>query len=104
MLLTPILVPQIYHQPRVVVNQLSQPITCMSTINVSGYTVLNNNITCMNNLNIKGYLFSSITSILTNNVNSLSTYSDTKSLQIYQFQSPSAPIFNRENSFQHFLI
>ncbi len=33
----------------VVVKQLSQAITCMSSLNVSGYTTLNNNVTCMNN-------------------------------------------------------
>ena len=38
----------------VVVKQLSQPITCMSSLNVSGTTTLNYNVTCMNNLNING--------------------------------------------------
>ena len=36
----------------VVVKQLTQPITCLSSLNVSGYTTLLNNTTCMNNLNI----------------------------------------------------
>jgi hypothetical protein len=63
----------------VVVKQLSQPITCMSSLNVSGTTTLNYNVTCMNNLNINGALYcssinSTTTTVLTSNLNSLSSY------------------------------
>ena len=69
----------------VAVKQLSQPITCMSSLNVSGYTtlndtILNGNATCMGYLNINGALYcssvnSSTTTELTSNLNSLSTNS-----------------------------
>jgi len=64
----------------VVVTQLSQPITCFSSLNVNGYTTLNNNVTCKNNLTVDGALFcssinSSTTTVLSSSLNSLSTYS-----------------------------
>jgi hypothetical protein len=72
----------------------------MSSLNVSGYTTLNNNVTCMNNLNINGGIFcssinSSTTTVLTTNLNSLSTYSN---LNISNLQSTSTTIFNNLNS------
>ncbi len=84
----------------VVVKNISQPMTCMSSLNVSGYTTLNNNVTCMNNLNINGAVFcssinSSTTTVLTANLNSLSTYSN---LNISNLQSTSTTIFNNLNS------
>ena len=84
----------------VAVKQLSNPMTCMSSLNVSGYTTLNDNVTCMNNLNINGGIFcssinSSTTTVLTTNLNSLSTYSN---LNISNLQSTSTTIFNNLNS------
>ncbi len=38
----------------VAVKQLSQAITCMSSLNVSGYTVLDNDVTCVGNLSVNG--------------------------------------------------
>jgi hypothetical protein len=38
----------------VVVTQLTQPITCFSSLNVSGYTKFSNNVTCMSSLNVSG--------------------------------------------------
>ena len=38
----------------VVVKQLSQPITCSSSLNVSGYTTLSNNTTMNSSLNVSG--------------------------------------------------
>jgi hypothetical protein len=72
----------------------------MSSLNVSGYTTLNNNVTCMNNLNINGALYcssvnSATTTDLSNNLNSLSTYSN---LNISNLQSTSTTIFNNLNS------
>ena len=53
----------------VVIKNISQPMTCMSSLNVSGYTTLNNNVTCMNNLNVNGILTcSSINSTTINNL------------------------------------
>ena len=40
-----------------VVTQLTQPITCMSSLNVSGYTSFNDNLSCMNKFNVNGALF-----------------------------------------------
>ena len=84
----------------VILKNISQPMTCMSSLNVSGYTTLFSNATCMNNLNINGALYcSSINSEttlgLTNNLNSLSTYSY---LNISNLQSTSTTIFNNLNS------
>jgi hypothetical protein len=84
----------------VILKNISQPMTCMSSLNVSGYTTLFSNATCMNNLNINGALYcSSINSEttlgLTNNLNSLSTYSN---LNISNLQSTSTTIFNNLNS------
>ena len=64
----------------VVVKQLTQPITCLSSLNVSGYTTLLNNTTCMHNLNINGTLYcssvnSATTTNLQANLNSLSSQS-----------------------------
>ena len=39
----------------VVVKIISQPMTCMSSLNVSGYTTLINNVTCMSSLNVNDY-------------------------------------------------
>ena len=80
----------------VVVKQLSQPITCMSNLNVSGYTTLNNNVTCVGNLSVNGVLYSSTTTNLNNNLNSISSYSN---LNISNIQSTSTTIFNNLNSF-----
>ena len=84
----------------VVLKNISQPMTCCSSLNVSGYTTLFSNATCMNNLNINGALYcSSINSEttlgLTNNLNSLSTYSN---LNISNLQSTSTTILNNLNS------
>jgi hypothetical protein len=84
----------------VVVTQLSQPITCFSSLNVNGYTTLNNNVTCKNNLTVDGALFcssinSSTTTVLSSSLNSLSTYS---SLNISNLQSTSNTIFSNLNS------
>ena len=40
----------------VILKNISQPMTCMSSLNVSGYTTLLNNVTCMSDLNINGVL------------------------------------------------
>ena len=84
----------------VVVTKLSQPITCHSSLTVSGHTTLINNVTCMSNLNINGAIFcssinSSTTSELSSNLNSLSSYS---SLNISNLQSTSTTIFNNLNN------
>jgi hypothetical protein len=84
----------------VILKNISQPMTCMSSLNVSGYTTLFSNATCMNNLNINGALYcSSINSetstSIFNNLNSLSTYSN---LNISNLQSTSTTIFNNLNS------
>jgi hypothetical protein len=84
----------------VVVTQLSQPITCFSSLNVNGYTTLNNNVTCKNNLTVDGALFcssinSSTTTVLSSSLNSLSTYS---SLNISNLPSTSNTIFSNLNS------
>jgi len=39
----------------VVVGRISQPMTCSSLLNVSGYTTLNNNTTINSSLNVSGY-------------------------------------------------
>jgi len=39
----------------VVVGRLSQPITCVSSLNVSGYTSFQNATTCLSSINISGY-------------------------------------------------
>ena len=58
----------------VVVKQLTQPMTCLSSLNVSGYTTLLNNTTCMNNLNINGALYcSSVNSATTTNLQATTT-------------------------------
>ncbi len=59
---------------------LMPSMTCMSSLNVSGTTTLNYNVICMNNLNINGALYcssinSTTTSVLSNALNSLSSYS-----------------------------
>jgi hypothetical protein len=84
----------------VVVTQLSQPITCFSSLNVSGYTTFNNNVTCKSNLTVDGALFcssinSSTTTVLSSRLNSLSTYSY---LNISNLQSTSNTIFSNLNS------
>ena len=86
----------------VVVTKLSQPITCHSSLTVSGHTTLINNVTCMSNLNINGAIFcssinSSTTSELSSNLNSLSSYS---SLNISNLKTTSTTIFNNLNSYQ----
>ncbi len=53
----------------VILKNTSQPMICMSSLNVSGYTTLNNNATCVNNLNVNGALYcSSINSTTINNL------------------------------------
>jgi hypothetical protein len=48
----------------VVVGRLSQPITCVSSLNVSGVTTLSNATTCLSSLNVSGSLLcNSLTSI-----------------------------------------
>ncbi len=54
----------------VVVKQLLQAITCMSSLNVSGYIILKYNVTCMSNLHVHGNLYSNTTSLLKDNLNS----------------------------------
>ena len=96
----------------VAVKQLSQPITCMSNLNVSGYTtlndtILNGNATCMGYLNVNGVLYcssvnSSTTTELTTNLNSLSTNSmlliNGHTTSTSNLNSTSTTIFNNLNS------
>ena len=84
----------------VVVTQLTQPITCFSSLNVSGYTSFNNDVTCMSNLTINGTLNcssinASSTTLLTTNLNSLSTSSI---LSINNLNNTSTTIFTNLNS------
>ncbi len=84
----------------VVVTQLSQPITCFSALNISGYTTLDNNVTCKSNLTIGGSLFcssinSSTTTVLSSDLNILSTSSY---LNISNLQSTSNTIISNLNS------
>ena len=53
----------------VILKNISQPMTCMSSLNVSGYTTLNNNATCMSNLNVNGDFY--CTSINSTTINNL---------------------------------
>jgi len=54
----------------VVVGRLSQPITCVSSLNVSGTTTLSNNATFLSSLNVSGNLTcSNINSPTINNIN-----------------------------------
>ncbi len=48
----------------VILKNISQPMTCCSSLNISGYTTLFSNATCMNNLNINGALYCSSIKLL----------------------------------------
>ena len=57
----------------VVVKQLSQPITCSSSLNVSGYTTLSNNTTMNSSLNVNG-ITTLNNALFINNHNTQNTY------------------------------
>ena len=66
----------------VVVKKLTQPITCSSSLNVSGYTTLLNNTTCMNNLNINGSLYCNSVNSAALNVSGVLTLGNSSALYL----------------------
>jgi hypothetical protein len=55
----------------VVVTQLTQPVTCCSSLNISGNTTMLNNATCMSSLNVNGTLTCNIINALNSTVPSI---------------------------------
>ena len=55
----------------VVVTQLTQPVTCCSSLNISGNTTMLNNATCMSSLNVNGPLTCNIINALNSTVPSI---------------------------------
>ena len=77
----------------VVVTQLTQPITCVSSLNVSGYTKFLNNVTCLSSLNINGTL--NCNTINSSTINNLSSYSN---LNISNLITTTNSIFSNLNT------